>query len=264
MPAGEAEIGTVASGRQVHAAVGESFALQPRPDGFHPFPEGTLEQSIHFEASTRLQQAEVTALRVAKLLRPPLCSDSGAGLSLGQLLPSRGEGLDRAARELRLACQVGDLALIDRCLRQNAQASSFDQDGFAAVHIAADGGHPEAIRRLLRRRACMVDIRTAMGHTAVHIATVRGHSDCVAALLSFGAQVDSVDEEGFTPLHMASACGDAALVHLLTRASASLTSTTSEGKTALDLACDAGFSGTVAQLLTAPDSGFSNLEVRFR
>mmetsp|Transcript_114514 Transcript_114514/g.262738 ORF Transcript_114514/g.262738 Transcript_114514/m.262738 type:complete len:156 (-) Transcript_114514:540-1007(-) len=143
MPAGEAEIGTVASGRQVHAAVGESFALQPRPDGFHPFPEGTLEQSIHFEASTRLQQAEVTALRVAKLLRPPLCSDSGAGLSLGQLLPSRGEGLDRAARELRLACQVGDLALIDRCLRQNAQASSFDQDGFAAVHIAADGGHPE-------------------------------------------------------------------------------------------------------------------------
>mmetsp|Transcript_24606 Transcript_24606/g.62693 ORF Transcript_24606/g.62693 Transcript_24606/m.62693 type:complete len:181 (-) Transcript_24606:26-568(-) len=180
------------------------------------------------------------------------------------MLSQRRGAADRIAGELRLACKVGDVAHIDRCLRQNTSASSFDHDGFAAIHIASDSGHPEAIRRLLRRRACAVDIRTAMGHTALHIAAVRGHSDCVAALLSFKAQVDAVDEEGFTPLHMASACGDAALAHQLSRASACLTATTLAGKTAMELACDAGFSGTVAQLLTAPDSGFSNLEVRFR
>mmetsp|Transcript_24606 Transcript_24606/g.62694 ORF Transcript_24606/g.62694 Transcript_24606/m.62694 type:complete len:152 (-) Transcript_24606:483-938(-) len=67
----------------------------PRSHVFQPYPEGTLEQSIHFEASTRLQHATVAALGVAKMLRPPASSQCSGGFGLGKLLPSEGEGLGR-------------------------------------------------------------------------------------------------------------------------------------------------------------------------
>ena len=64
-------------------------------------------------------------------------------------------------------------------------------------------GDNEVVTRILRLRACYVDVMDRNGNTAVHLAAINGHHDVLNTLLNFGADINRVTNEGVSAL---SAC----------------------------------------------------------
>lgn len=90
------------------------------------------------------------------------------------------------------------------------------------VHLAADGGHAEAITALLERPVKnLIDRLTSEGHTALLLACYGGHRDAVRALIAAGANVNVIAKrDGATPLHVIAEYGYADVVEELLAAGA--------------------------------------------
>ena len=64
-------------------------------------------------------------------------------------------------------------------------------------------GDNEMVTKILRLRACYVDVMDRDGNTAVHLAAINGHHDVLNTLVNFGADINRVTNEGVSAL---SAC----------------------------------------------------------
>ena len=81
----------------------------------------------------------------------------------------------------------------------------------AAIHHAAANGHENVIGVLP-----YLDETYGDGEiTALHLGTSYGHPDVIQALLSKGAEIETIDFHGITALHYASYNGHSAVVQLL-------------------------------------------------
>lgn len=58
----------------------------------------------------------------------------------------------------------------------------FDQEGKAALHLAAEQGHLDVCNDLLAHKA-FVNSRSKIGLTALHLAAMHGYTDLVKALI---------------------------------------------------------------------------------
>eukprot|EP00752_Nemacystus_decipiens_P011622 g10317.t1 len=114
-------------------------------------------------------------------------------------------------------------------LRWGADPHVATDDGFSALHIAAQEGHLAVMANLIKAGA-RLEARIVGGATPLHLAAQEGRSEAVAALFEAGADVDSRQETGVTPLYLAAKKGHVASVRELLRAGANpLLATTVSG-----------------------------------
>ena len=74
-----------------------------------------------------------------------------------------------------------------------------DEQGYTALHIAAQKGHTACIGVLLNRGAD-IESKENQGDTALHIAAQEGHTTCIGVLLDRGADIESKENQGYTAL----------------------------------------------------------------
>lgn len=94
------------------------------------------------------------------------------------------------------------------------------QNGLAPLHMAAQGDHVEAARKLLSHRA-PVDEVTVDYLTALHVAAHCGHVRVAKLLLDRQADANARALNGFTPLHIACKKNRIKVVELLLKHGAS-------------------------------------------
>jgi ankyrin repeat protein len=141
---------------------------------------------------------------------------------------------------LDVAAEEGDANALARLLEKGASATASDRNGYTALHRARTS---EAAQALLAAgasaRASALD-----GTTPLHVAA-GGHGDPVAALLKSGAEVNAADKGGRTPLFAASR--NQSVAQMLLDAGADVNVVDRDGKTALHYA--AADNAAVAKLL---------------
>ncbi len=120
--------------------------------------------------------------------------------------------------------------------------------GFYPIHLAADHGHSEVIRVLLRAGADVNMPHLKVQATPLQYAAMQGHLDAVRTLIAAGARVDSVDIAGRTPLMWAAWKGQGPVVQELLRHGADVSRRNKTGGTALRYAEQNGHAH-IAELL---------------
>jgi len=89
------------------------------------------------------------------------------------------------------------------------------------LHMAASGGHLEAVGEILNLEAD-IEAQNRMGSTALHRAVSHNHPLIVQKLLKEGASIDATNKIGNTPLHCAAFGGFVEIARSLLDASAAV------------------------------------------
>lgn len=90
-----------------------------------------------------------------------------------------------------------------------------NNDGRAPIHLAAQGGHSDAVRALSKAKVDLDQRRLGDGYAALHIAIDLGFYDCVEALLECGADLEVKNHKGEKPQQLAFLCGRQDMVCVL-------------------------------------------------
>ena len=112
------------------------------------------------------------------------------------------------------AALTGDIATVEKLLKEDIKIDLQNPDGFTALAVAAQNGHAAVVNLLLKNNAA-VDLQNVQGGTALLLAAKNGHADIVDALLAKGANPDLQNKNGLSPLMVASALGHTAIVNTL-------------------------------------------------
>ena len=102
------------------------------------------------------------------------------------------------------AIESGDEAGVKRCLDDGADALFADDEGFSALHMAAQEGYAAVVVMLLRKGA-KIDATDDDGVTPLMLACAGGHEDTVNTLVNENADVLLADKKGKTALLRAAA-----------------------------------------------------------
>ena len=176
----------------------------------------------------------VSAVRIALYHRQPAALEA----LLAAVPPL--DGFDHAA--------LGWSADLERDLAADpGLASGHAADGFAAIHLAAFLGGPEAVRVLLHAGASPNE-PAGGGLRPLHSAAAAQDAASTALLLAAGADPDAQQTGGFTPLHAAAQHDDEATAEALLRAGADPAIRTDDGADAAGIA-RAARAGSVLALL---------------
>jgi ankyrin repeat protein len=106
------------------------------------------------------------------------------------------------------------------------------------LHEAANTGNLALLKKLIAKRAYPIDIDDGEGRSPLMHAVHRERLDCVAYLLSKGANINLGADDGATPLHEACYNSTLAIVQLLLREGASPVSTDQDGRQPVHWATD--------------------------
>jgi hypothetical protein len=93
----------------------------------------------------------------------------------------------------------GQLPKVNQLLAKGASVDAQDQNGYTALHWAAQAGWPLTSRALLSKGA-KVDARDYKGRTPLLLATVRKQVEVARTLLAAGADPNLIDQEGNSAL----------------------------------------------------------------
>lgn len=75
-------------------------------------------------------------------------------------------------------------------------------DGFTALHLAANNDHAAILEALLKGDADP-NVTNTERETALHVAVKEGYKQCVEILANNGAEIDMKNSSGNTALHLA-------------------------------------------------------------
>ncbi|XP_020284516.1 transient receptor potential channel pyrexia-like [Pseudomyrmex gracilis] len=109
-----------------------------------------------------------------------------------------------------------------------------DQDGYAAIHHAADG-NPICMEMLLKA-GCQVDLLTKNKDSALHLAAQAGCADTLALLVEAKANLQLKNHRGHTALHLAARAHSLECVEILLKGRADPNAEDDECRTPLHLA----------------------------
>lgn len=132
-------------------------------------------------------------------------------------------------------------------------ASTRDDRGYTALHVAAASGHAQLIDILVYHGA-LLDVTDYMGFTPLHLACQKGYQSVMLLLVHFGASLQLTDNDGNTPLHLCAANGHVECVKGLVfsdcgNGKLNINATNDAGNTPLHLAAKWGFEEIVRNLL---------------
>lgn len=107
-----------------------------------------------------------------------------------------------------------DLAVLDALEAAGADLAATNDDGFGALHAAAEVGHAAAVGWLVDRGADL-ELRTQKGHPPLHIACALGNIEAAQVLKERGADMNATNLDGQSALDVARAEGKDEIVRWL-------------------------------------------------
>lgn len=90
-------------------------------------------------------------------------------------------------------------------------------DQWTALHFAANEGHFNVVKELLRHTELEKSPVSTINRTPIHLAAIRGHVNILRALFEAGAPIEVRDVDENTPLHYASEYGHADCIIFLAK-----------------------------------------------
>ncbi|XP_076237596.1 uncharacterized protein LOC143181190 [Calliopsis andreniformis] len=115
---------------------------------------------------------------------------------------------------LHAAARSNALNVLKLLAPHNPLLNNLDCNGYAAIHLVADGGDPACLMVLLDA-GCQLDLMTKKGDTALHLAAEASCVENVSLLVEKGANVHLKNHRGQTALHIASRCHSLECVEVL-------------------------------------------------
>jgi uncharacterized protein len=179
---------------------------------------------------------------------------AGVGLLMQALYRGRRDLAETIAgkkKELDIfeAASLGRLERLEECARDASVVNSRSKDGFTALHFACFFGQPEAVRRLIGKRAEIDSVASnPMKVMPLHSAASARNLEAARLLLEHGALANARQQAGWVPIHAAAQNGDRAMVQLLLEHGADPKIANDEGKTAAMVAREKGH-GEIAEML---------------
>lgn len=136
---------------------------------------------------------------------------------------------------LHVAARTNALRVLSLLAPNSNELNRLDQDGYAAIHHAADRGDPSCLDVLLKA-GCQVDLPTAKKNTALHLAAEAGCTDNLILLIKAKADLQLKNYRGYTALHLAARSHSLECVEILLKGYADPNVEDDEGRTPLHLA----------------------------
>lgn len=137
---------------------------------------------------------------------------------------------------LHAAARSNALNVLRLLAPHNPTLNNLDCNGYAAVHLVADGGEATCLMALLDA-GCQLDLTSKKGDTALHLAAEAGCAENVDLLVEKGANVHLKNHRGQTALHIASRTHSLECVEiLLKKADCDPNIEDNDGRTSLHLA----------------------------
>ena len=131
------------------------------------------------------------------------------------------------------ACKKGDLAALQEILRQGVSVNAVNDDGNTGLILAAQKGHTEAVRLLLKAGADVNLANKEDGQTALLQACWDGHGETLRLLLENGANARHKKKGKRTALMYAARSGSADLTRLMLEKGVAVNDQNNEGQTAM-------------------------------
>ncbi|KAG2171544.1 hypothetical protein INT43_008270 [Umbelopsis isabellina] len=163
-------------------------------------------------------------------------------------LVDRGAKVDFVAGELNAtalhwAARNGRLAAVHRLIKEGANPSLKDGQGFNALHLAVHSSQAMLVLYLLYLGMDIDSIDTVGGHTPLMWAAYQGDALTVDSLLRFGANINATDNTKLTPLHWAVVKGNRICIRKMLEYGANPDARDENGKTPLDHAKEKNLMG---------------------
>lgn len=136
---------------------------------------------------------------------------------------------------LHAAARTNALRVLSLLAPNSKELNRLDQDGYAALHHAADRGDPTCLDVLLKA-GCQVDLLTAKKNTALHLAAEAGCVDNLTLLIEAKADLQLKNNRGYTALHLAARSHSLECVEILLKGHADPNAEDDEDRTPLHLA----------------------------
>jgi ankyrin repeat protein len=161
---------------------------------------------------------------------------------------------DLGQKPIHVAAQNNFSEVAKLFLEQHPQlVTSTSKDGNTCAHIAAMQGSVKVIEELMKfDRAGVINVRNKFtDSTPLQLAAEGGHSEVVKALVRAGASTTDENKAGFTAVHLAAKNGHGQVLEVM-RTSGSLRATSKKlGLTPLHIAAFYGQADTVRELLVS-------------
>lgn len=216
-------------------------------------------ESLLAESKRVMRGALITFWRIKRKpwILYPLYLVAAAQYALTPVWAWLGVSLQRSIpwqRRLVTAIREGDndlliQSILSTCPNVNAKLLP---DGSTALFMAADNGHADLVKMLIRSGANVDAKRTDVGATALIVAIQGGHGEVVEELLVAGADVNAAMTDGSSPVFMAAQQGHDKLLRLLIAKGADVNAAkTPSGATALMVAVQNDDASIVKLLIEA-------------
>uniref|UniRef100_A0A663FLQ4 Uncharacterized protein n=1 Tax=Aquila chrysaetos chrysaetos TaxID=223781 RepID=A0A663FLQ4_AQUCH len=144
---------------------------------------------------------------------------------------------------LHVAAANGHLTIMEYLISKGAKIDVKDKKGRTPLHGAAEKGHGDAVKVLLR-----CDLSSDIMESALFRAVQENLHGIVAALIDRGTDINAYNEMQYTPLLLACETGKAESAEVLIEKGADFSIKTPASDTALHLAVQAG-AASIANLL---------------
>eukprot|EP00913_Durusdinium_trenchii_P027140 g25466.t2 len=139
---------------------------------------------------------------------------------------------------LHLAAQEGHNDVVKHLLKARASIRQRNDEGQEPLHLAAWCGRTETVNHLVFTAKADLSCRDEHRRCPLALAAWEGHSEVVKLLVDAQAEVNDQDKDGDTALHLAAMSGHNDVVKLLVDRKAFLSVKNEEGSTPLDVAKD--------------------------
>lgn len=150
-------------------------------------------------------------------------------------------------------------------LESGAKIDECDNEGKAALHLAAQEGHNCVIEALLDIHTPCIDQRAHDGKTAFRLACLEGHFECIQTLLKYSADVNSKDADSRTTLYILALENKLKVVKfLLEYSNVDVNIPDSEGRTALHVSSWQGHVEMVKILITIGNANVNAMDLECR
>jgi len=232
-----------ASASQMLAEAGGLVAASGPPPKAQPRMTLNLAPS-ETKAETNKEEERVSLLQDASFRE--IASQAAMASQPTQLISESSGCL--VAVMLCTAASVGDVVQMRKMLRAGASPNSCDYDGRSAQHVAAEGGHLEAVDELLHAHADP-NLYDRWGYTPLASACRSQHLSIVTRLRNIKATLGIPEFELTSLLCLLTACDNTDALNMWLTAGADPNLSDYDQRTALHIATSEGHTNSAALLL---------------